>query len=153
VEKLEIILNLWYVYDETGFIYSLRARCYLGSGDDQEKLALIRRFAPIDYLIAQPFPVPKRFHTTIVEGDRQERLPVVSVASLEALGGPGVLFEEAFVVLEKQLPAQTQLSIGKQPLCCITPLLADANDNIKPVLKSGTKTGANPEPKTGFRPF
>jgi hypothetical protein len=77
VENAELILNLWYVYDDTGLVYSLRARCYVGSGDDEEKLALLRHFAQIDYLIAQPFPVPERFHTTIVEGNTQKKVPVV----------------------------------------------------------------------------
>ena len=114
----------------------------------------------MDRAVTQPVEIvvvmlvfPKRFHTTIVEGARQEKVAVASLATLDARAGPGVLFEEAFAVLEKQLPAQTQLSIGKQPLCCLTPLLADANDNIKAVLKSGTNTGANRSPKTGFRPF
>lgn len=47
----EIILNLRYVHDDNGFIYSLRARCYVGSGADDEKLALLRRFAQTDCLI------------------------------------------------------------------------------------------------------
>ena len=142
MESAEIILNLWYVYDDTGHVYSLRARCYVGSGDDEEKLALLRRFAQTDYLIAQPFPVPERFHTTIIEGDTRKKLPVVHLTSVEPLGGPQVLFEEAFVALERQLPAQTSLSIGQQPLLCVTPLLADDNGEIKPSFKSRTKFGA-----------
>jgi hypothetical protein len=141
VENAELILNLWYVFDDTGLVYSLRARCYVGSGDDEAKLALLRRFAQIDYLIAQPFPVPERFHTTIVEGNTQKKVPVVHLTSLEPFGGPQVLFEEAFVALERQLPAQTDLSIGQQPLLCITPLLADDNGKIKPSFKSRTKFG------------
>ena len=38
----EIILNLWYVIDDEGLIYSLRARCYVHSGTDEEKLAFLR---------------------------------------------------------------------------------------------------------------
>ena len=71
----EIILNLWYVHDNNGFIYSLRARCYVGSGADDEKLTLLRRFAQTDYLIAQPFPIPERFHTTIVRETRRIEWP------------------------------------------------------------------------------
>ena len=36
----EIILNLWYVIDDDGLIYSLRARCYVHSGTDEEKRLL-----------------------------------------------------------------------------------------------------------------
>ena len=133
MENTEIILNLWYIYDDTGHIYSLRARCYVGSGSDEEKLALLRQFSEIDYLIAQPFPVPERFHTILVrEGNVEGKAPVVHLTSLESLGGPKVLFEDAFVALERQLPAQTKLSISQRPLLCITPLFADENDEIEP---------------------
>ena len=133
MENAEIILNVWYVYDDTGFIYSLRARCYVGSGSDEAKLALLRQFATIDYVIAQPFPVPERFHTTLVrEGGVQERVAVVHVSDIEARGGPQVLFEEAFVALERQLPAQTSLEIGQQPLLCVTPLIGGDDGEIKP---------------------
>jgi hypothetical protein len=42
--------------------------------------AVMRRsqFAATDYLIAQPFPVPERFHTRLVrDGGVQEKVPVV----------------------------------------------------------------------------
>ena len=56
----EIIMNLWYVIDDLGVIYSLRARCYVHSGSDEEKLAFLRSCAETDFLIAQSFPVPER---------------------------------------------------------------------------------------------
>ena len=139
MQNAEIILNLWYIYDDTGHIYSLRARCYVGSDSDEEKLALLRQFAPVDYLIAQPFPIPERFHTTFVEGDTKKKLPVIHITSVEPLGGHEVLFEEAFVELEKQLPAQTRLKIGQQPLLCITPLMIDDSGEIKPHFSGRTK--------------
>jgi hypothetical protein len=132
----EIILNLWYVHDDNGFVYSLRARCYIGSGADDEKLTLLRQFAEKDYMIAQPFPIPERFHTTVVEGNTQKKVAVIHLDSLEPIGGPQVLFEDAFATLDRQLPAQTNLSIGQQPLICITPLLADDNGEIRPRFKT-----------------
>jgi hypothetical protein len=142
MENAELILNLWYVQDDTGLIYSLRARCYVGSGDDEEKLALLRRCAQLDYLIAQPFPIPEQFHTTVIQDGTPKKLPVVHLASLDSLGGPQVLFEEAFVALERQLPAQTSLSISQEPLLCITPLLGDDDGEIKPNFKGQTRFGA-----------
>ena len=142
MQNAEIILNLWYVYDDTGHIYSLRARCYVGSGSDDEKLVLLSRFAPIDYLIAQPFPIPERFHTTFVQDDTKKKLPVVHITSLESLGGPQVLFEEAYVALENQLPAQTKLGIGQQPLVCITPIFGDDEGEIGPRFSGRTRIGA-----------
>jgi len=128
----EIILNLWYVYDDMGIIYSLRARAYLGFGTDEEKLAFLQQFARTDYLIAQPFPIPDRLQMKLVEGTEKRKLPVVPKQAVDALGGAYVLFEEVFLQLEKQMPAQTRLTIGKNPLVCITPLLGDNKNNILP---------------------
>jgi hypothetical protein len=124
---------------KVGMIYSLRGRCYIGLGTDEEKLAFLRKFAERDYLIAQPFPVAKRFHTTFVNGNSRSTLGVADHGWVDVLGGPEILFEEVFVELEKQLLAQTELSIGAQPLICITPLLADEHGNLSPVIsRSGS---------------
>jgi hypothetical protein len=129
----EIIMNLWYVTDDEGLIYSLRARCYVRSGSDEEKLAFLQSCAETDFLIAQPFPVPERLHTTVIEGKNRKRMPVASHAALEATGGIKMLFEEVYQQMEKQLPAQTKLGIGRDPLVCITPLLADKHANMRPL--------------------
>jgi hypothetical protein len=81
----EIIVNLWYVMDERGLIYSLRARCYVGEGTMADKLKLLRRFARTDYLIAQPSPIPERFHTTMSDDERQRKLPLVRRMQLRRL--------------------------------------------------------------------
>jgi hypothetical protein len=128
----EIIMNVWYVIDDLGMIYSLRARCYVRSGSDEEKLAFLRSCAETDFLIAQPFPVPERLHTTVIEGENRQRMPVASYAALEATGGVGLLFEEVYQEMEKQLPTQTKLCIGSDPLVCITPLLTDEHGNMSP---------------------
>jgi hypothetical protein len=133
VASPEIIVNLWYVFDELGIIYSLRGRAYISSGTDEEKLAFLRKFAETDYLIAQPFAVPKRLHTTFAAEDSRRTLAVADHRIIDELGGAEVLFEEVFVELEKQLPAQTNLSIGRAPLICITPLLAKEHGCLNPV--------------------
>lgn len=71
----EIILSLWYIGDELGMIHSLRARAYIGTGSDEEKLAFLRSRAPIDYLVARPFPIAERFHTTLVDGTEKRSSP------------------------------------------------------------------------------
>jgi hypothetical protein len=43
-----------------------------------------------------------------------------------------VLFEDPFVALERQLPPQTNLAIGQQPLLCVTPLIGGDDGEIKP---------------------
>ena len=134
----EIILNLWYVMDDLGMIYSLRARCYVQSSSDEEKLAFLRGFAETDYFIAQPFPIPERLHTTIIEGDERRKMAVADHAALEVLGG-AKSFQEVFQEMDKQLPAQTKLSIGQDPLVCITPLLADEVGNMHPLTAQRAK--------------
>lgn len=119
----EIILNLWFVHDVDGFIYSLRGRAYLGYGSDAEKLAFLQQFAKKDYLIAQPFPIPKSFWVMGKAVTHQSRVP--------SIGSSG-LFEEVFKALNDALPSQTPFNIPAKPLTCITPLLGDDDGNIRP---------------------
>ena len=140
-ENEEIVFNLWYIYGKDGIIYSLRARAYVGHGTDEDKLSFLKEYAKTDYLIAQPFSVPKNFHTTFLEtgtGD-EKRLPIIHHSDIDALGGPIKLFDEAFTVLEKQLPSQTKLSISQKPLVCLTPLLGDDEGNILPLFDGNKK--------------
>lgn len=138
-QEPEIILNLWYVYDDHGFIYSLRARCYVRTGTDEEKLEFLRQLAQSDYMVAQMFPIPERFHTTFVEGSEKRKMAVIALDSLDPLGGVQILFEDAFQQLESELPRTTDLSIGRDPLVCITPLLMDDNNQFQPQTKLRAK--------------
>jgi hypothetical protein len=72
----EVILNLWYVRDEEGIIYSLRAKPYVGDGTDEQKLEFLLKRAKLDYLIAEPFEVPVRFHVTLGVGADARKMPV-----------------------------------------------------------------------------
>jgi len=135
MDEPKIILNLWYVFDDTGTVYSLRARAYVQRGSDEEKLRFLQRFAETDYLIARPFPIPERFHTMVVEGRTKRKMPVMPTQLLETHGGPVTaadLFDEAFKQIEKDLPAQTRLSIPEDPLICLTGLYADDDGNVRP---------------------
>lgn len=127
----EIILNLWYVHDEAGIIYSLRARAYVGFGSHKEKLGLLQSHALVDYLIATPFPVPERFHTTVIEIEGSRKMPVAVKSAIEATVGIQGMFADAIVEMEKQLPAQTKVSIGQTPLVCITPVLGTDDGTLK----------------------
>jgi hypothetical protein len=127
VDETEIVLNLWYVADEDGFIYSLRAHPYVAAGSKEEKLAFLQTRATLDYLVATPFPVPEDWHTTIrAEG----RFPVTHAGALQV--GLVTLFEGVFKALEAKLPSQTRLSIGQRPLVCLTPLVASGDGQLQP---------------------
>lgn len=132
LDNPEIIINLWYVFDDLGMIYSLRARAYVGTGTDQQKLEMLQRLATIDYLIAQPFSIPERFHTVVTQGGKETKLAVAPMRVVKLLGGPEILFADVYGELEKQLPTQTKLSVGQRPLVCVTPLFGDGKGNIYP---------------------
>jgi hypothetical protein len=132
----EIILNLWYVQDDTEIIYSLRARAYVGQGTDDEKLEFLQHFATVDYLIARPFPIPEAFHIRLAESGTKQA--VAYRRALDILGDPLAIFEEAIRTLNADLPAQTNLEIPLQPLVCLTTLIGDDDRNIQVVI-SGKK--------------
>jgi hypothetical protein len=128
----EVVLNLWYVLDEEGIIYSLRTKAYVMEGSDEEKLAFLQERARLDYLIAEPFEIPKRFHLTIGVGQNAKRMPVVHVTMLERLDSPIALFEEAIKTIESRFPAQSNLSVPQDPLVCATPLMQNKFGIIQP---------------------
>jgi hypothetical protein len=43
------------------------------------------------------------------------------------------LFEDVIQEMEKQVPKQTKLRIGQQPILCMTPLLGDEDGNMRPL--------------------
>lgn len=139
------MFNLWYVHGGDEFIYSLRARAYVCTGNDEDDLAFLERLAATDYLIAKPFSIPKPFHIrqTAVETGVDEILAVAHVTivtqnavALGMVGSQITIFEEAIKQLEKEFPAQSGLNVPENPLVCITPLVGDEDGNISPEFKS-----------------
>ena len=107
----EVIMNLWYVRDEEGIIYSLRAKAYVAGGSDEEKLKLLQERASLDYLIAEPFEIPTRFHVTIGASGGGKKMPVGHVSMLQTLDSPIALFEDAIKGIETRFPAQSKISV------------------------------------------
>ena len=128
----EAILNLWYVRDEEGIIYSLRAKVYAGEGSDEEKLSFLQHRARLDYLIAEPFEIPARFHLTIGTGQNSKKMPVTHISLLETLDTPIALFEDAIQSLEARFPAQSDVAVSEDPLVCMTPLMQNSEGTIEP---------------------
>ncbi len=124
----EVVLNLWYVRDEEGIIYSLRVKAYVVEGTDEEKLTFLQKRARLDYLIAEPFEIPERFHLT----SNAKKMPVAHVNMLETLESPIALFEDAFKTIENRFPAQSDLNISQDPLVCSTPLMHNKLGIIEP---------------------
>ena len=126
----EVIFNLWYAYDKTGTVFFLLGRSYEGLENEGASLAFLRRFAGTDHRIAQYFPLPSRFHTTVVEDGTTRTLPVIQTSSLGALGGPEVLFQEVILQLQAQVHALSGLALTDNPVVCVTPLLLDIGGTL-----------------------
>lgn len=128
----EVIVNLWYVCDVEGVIYSLRAKAYVAEGTDEDKLSFLKDRAQLDYLIAEPFEVTERFHIHIESEPGAKRMPVGHTMMLKTLDTPIALFEDALKILENRFPAQSNLSIPEDPLVCITSLKQNSQGIIEP---------------------
>ena len=128
----EVVLNLWYVRDEEGIIYSLRIKAYVTEGSDEEKLAFLQERARLDYLLAEPFEIPERFHLTIGVGHDAKEMPVAHVSMLKTLDTPIALFEDAIRTIESRFPAQSDLTVPRDPLVCSTPLMQNKFEIIEP---------------------
>jgi hypothetical protein len=107
------------------------------TGSEEENLALLRKFATTDYLIARPFTIPERFHVvqkTI--GGSSKRFAIASTLAFKMEDSFIALFEEAMLEMEKAFPAQSKIKVSECPLVCITPLAGDEDGNIKPEVTS-----------------
>ena len=134
MDNREVIVNLWYVMDEDGIIYSLRAKAYIGIGSEAEKLEFLQQRASLDYLVAEPFEIPQRFYIHIGDMDTSDTtlVPVAHVSMLQTLDSPITLFEDALRIIEDRFPAQSQLDIPQQPIVCTTPLMQNQQEVIEP---------------------
>jgi|GEM_PF-1134832 len=126
----EIILNLWWVHDDAGFIHSLRVRPYVGIGTDDEKVAFLHRYANLDYPVARSFSVPDRFHLEFEDDGELRRIPVAPLDVLNCLESPIALWEDAIKAVEADLPALTRLRIPNDPILCSTALLTDEDGRL-----------------------
>lgn len=139
LDNREVIVNLWYVIDEEGLIYSLRVKTYVGKGSNEEKLKFLQQRASLDYLIAEPFEIPQRFHVRIGTRPRSAIMPVAHLTSLDVLSSPIALFEDALKVIEGRFPSQSQIDIPQEPLVCTTPLMQNEYGVIEPRFSKQTR--------------
>lgn len=128
----EIIVNLWYIlHKPTGVIFGLAGRAYYAGGTDDEKVALLKRLAATDYLLATRFPVPERFEVNNISG----------CCSVDEPNAPATtLFEEVYQELEGEIAMRltmgerVALKIPDNPLFVVTCLLENEDGTLTPVL-------------------
>ena len=138
MENTEIVVNLWYVMDaDTNLVYRLAGRVYALAGTDAEKTSLLKTLSRSDYLVAETFPVPRRFHVSNGKGQMDGFcFPQTLRDNLTNV------YEEVFAALEKDIPARIRfigeeaetipLTIPQNPLCITTALVEDTNGTLTP---------------------
>ena len=131
-DSAEIIANCWYIIDDLGFIYSVRIQIYVCEGSEAQKSEFLKSRAYLDYLVARPFPVPKRFRTRFLDDGGKAGHPIVLHDAAVALGGLDKLFFEGLDQMQQYLPSQSKLAIPQSPLMKITALLGDKDGSIVP---------------------
>lgn len=130
----EICANCWYFGDEEGWIYGLAIHLSVCAGTDEEKLAFLQSRAYLDYLVAQTFPLPKKFSTNFVERDgATKKIQTIHQSSLALYGGISELFFPWLDQLQEKLPSRCQIRIPESPLMAIHALTMDAQGRFIPL--------------------
>src|ERR1035437_6628432 len=96
----DLAVNLWAYIDEgTGMVYAISGKAYALSGQDEDKLTVLRQLAATDHLTTKRQGLPKRF--TITDGQQ----------SREGMTHPRIIrdnvadtFESVFQSIEANLP-------------------------------------------------
>jgi predicted RNA-binding protein with RPS1 domain len=120
----EIILNLWYVTSRI-VISSLRAKAYVASGTDEEKLHFLRTRANHDYRNARVFPVPEHLKADVtIDGITAGK--ACTHATLDFMGGVPALFREIIA----STPKAGFRFDPTQALVCITGLIEEDDGRL-----------------------
>ncbi len=117
--ETEVILNLWYVADQSGLVLSLKGRAYVAEGTEKDKLALLHSRALLDYKIAQDFPVPEKYNT-------KNAFFGINGLYMSEVNDPNMqpyIFKEVINGLEEQFSNIRKMEIPQTPLIVCTPLL------------------------------
>ncbi|MFW6016741.1 MAG: hypothetical protein ACOCRK_09915 [bacterium] len=130
MDCIEVGINFWYVHDNDGIIYSLRVKPYILKGTEEEKISFLRERAQLDYLIAEPFSIPERFHITF--DSEKRKMPVGHLMMLSSLESPIKIFEDALEQIEDRFPAQSEVDIPQELLFTLTPLSLNSSGIIEP---------------------
>jgi hypothetical protein len=122
----EIILNLWYITDESGLIYSLKAKPYVHYGSDELKTNFLKERANLDFEVAKDFYLPENVHVVFPEGS----LNLVPVSVLNSDYGINQVFGKVFEGIEKELSVTCNLELPSNPLYVITALYLSEDKKV-----------------------
>ena len=137
----ELIVNLWAFFDAaTSMVYALSGRVYCATGEDSEKLALLKKLSATDYITAKRYELSSRFEMTFQDGTVKK-----GVTTLSAVYDPDAqLFEEMFRNLDDELPVLVEFTshgciekkqkISDDPICVVTVLYESESGEIRPIV-------------------
>jgi len=141
-DNAELVFNLWATLDGgLGYIYALSGKVYKISGNDQQKLAILKALASTDYITAKRYRVPDRFSVQYPDGVKKS-----GYAGIGAVSDPHAqLFGNIFKNLEHELPPipkfdpmGNNIGVPQQvpdvPLCVTTVLYEDNRGDIRPII-------------------
>ena len=128
----EIIFNLWYVINPQKYIVYLKAKPYVYAADeeDEDKLDFLVERAKWDFEVAKDYPLPKDLVAHFEKNTDYIGIPQFYVQMPEAEMD---LFEEVFLIIEKELPQNCNLKLPAQVLNVLTPLHISVDGKIMPV--------------------
>jgi hypothetical protein len=127
-ESGEVILNLWYV-SNTIAITSLRARPYVASGSDDDKLSFLRMRANHDFRGAETYPVPEHMKVNVTFVGGPKDIPETKAClqkTLDTLGGYPALFRDVL----SNVPSHGHYFDPARPMVCITGLVEGADGQL-----------------------
>lgn len=138
----EVVLNLWAYAGEDGYVMRLAGRAYVMEGDDEDKLALLRRLAKTDFLSAAWVKVPENFALNGPDGQKMRGVAHASMLSDESshsfLFGP--LIEELADGLPEQLRSIDgnyvgfKLELPQAPLTVTTTIIEREDGRLEPMV-------------------
>lgn len=144
VETPEVVLNLWAYVDEAGYILRLAGKSYVMDGEDDEKLALLKKLSRTDFFSAGWCKVSPNFK--IINPDGEE---MTGVATASLLADPishshlfGPLIEQLASFLPEQLRSYDgdyksfRMELPQDPLCVTTVVMEYEDGTLIPMVSN-----------------
>ncbi len=139
----EVVVNLWVYSDEEGYILRVAGRSYVLDGTDAEKLAILRKLAATDFLMAKWEPVPQNFVVSHSGGDRHG---ATQLRMLEDELSKSYLVGPLLESLAKELPQQLRregdtyapfaMQLPDAPLTVLTVVVEHDDGQLVPMVNT-----------------
>jgi hypothetical protein len=143
LELPEACLNIWCIVDkDTRLVYRLAARAYAIGGSDSSKRNVLKFLAHTDYHLAKELPTLKKYITTLVDANNEERTMVGGMYTSDVKMFLPDIIDRVCMELEVGFPIKAvadpdnpytyKMKFSNQPYYVLTYLIEDAQGNLKP---------------------